>query len=52
MKQNKDMALHPDTLHACLRPIGFDIQDQYFTIDQVTREALVTCLYILTTYHQ
>ncbi|KAF9475824.1 hypothetical protein BDN70DRAFT_883214 [Pholiota conissans] len=43
-------ALLPMTLTDRLKPIGLDIQDQYFTIDQVTREITVTRLFMASTY--
>ena len=44
------MALLPSTLRDRLKPIGLDIQDQYFTLDQATREVVVTRKFISETY--
>ena len=44
------MALLPSTLRDRLKPIGLDIQDQYFTLDQATREVVVTRLFMSKTY--
>lgn len=45
-----DLALNPNTIRDRLKPIGLDIQDQYFTIDQATREAMVTRLFMSAEY--
>ena len=44
------MALLPQTLRDRLKPIGLEIQDQYFTLDQATREVVVTRHFISATY--
>ena len=44
------MALLPSTLRDRLKPIGLDIQDQYFAIDQATREVAVSRLFMSKTY--
>ena len=45
-----DLALLPSTLRDRLKPIGLEIQDQYFTLDQATREVVVTRLFMSKTY--
>ncbi|KJA28750.1 hypothetical protein HYPSUDRAFT_33099 [Hypholoma sublateritium FD-334 SS-4] len=50
VKKNVGMALLSSTLRDRLKPIGLEIQDQYFTIDQATREVAVSRLFISTTY--
>lgn len=44
------MALLPQTLRDRLLPVGLDIQDQYFTIDQVTRELLISRAFFANVY--
>lgn len=44
------MALHASTLRDRLKPIGLEIQDQHFTLDQATREVVVTRLFMSKTY--
>ena len=44
------MALLSSTLRDRLKPIGLDIQDQYFTLPQATREVAVSRLFVSTTY--
>lgn len=50
MKKNDELALLPKTLHDRLSPIGFDIQDQFFTLDQATREVTITRAFISNVY--
>lgn len=50
VKQNEALALLPQTLRDHLRPVEFAIQEQYFTIDETTRDALVTRKFISTAY--
>lgn len=50
VKKNVGMALLPQTLRDRLKPIGLEIQDQYFTLDQATREVVVTRHFISATY--
>lgn len=38
------------TVRRRLKPIGIDIQSQYFTLDQATREAQVTRMFMSKTY--
>lgn len=44
------MGLLLSTLKDRLKPIGLEIQDQYFTLDQATREVAVPRLFITNTY--
>lgn len=50
VKKNEDRCLLPETLRARIRPIGFDVQDQYITVDIVTREHMVTRQFMSETY--
>lgn len=50
VKKNEDRCLLPETLRARIRPIGFDVQDQYITVDNVTREHMVTRQFMSETY--
>jgi hypothetical protein len=43
-------ALLPKTLRERLKPIGLGIPDQYFTVDQVTRETTVTRAFMSSAY--
>lgn len=42
--------LHPTTVADRLKPIGIDLVDQYFTLDQATREATFSRAFMAATY--
>lgn len=44
------MEFLPALIRRRLKPIGIDVQSQYFTLDQATREAKVTRLFMSKTY--
>lgn len=50
VKKNEDRCLLPQTLRARIRPIGFDVQDQYVTVDKFMREHMVTRQFMSETY--
>ncbi|KAF5329768.1 hypothetical protein D9619_009284 [Psilocybe cf. subviscida] len=50
VKKNEDRCLLPGTLRARIRPIGFDVQAQHITVDNVTREHMVTRQFMSETY--
>ncbi|KJA21624.1 hypothetical protein HYPSUDRAFT_216177 [Hypholoma sublateritium FD-334 SS-4] len=50
VKKDMRMALLASTLRDRLKPIGLEIQDQFFTLDQATREVVVRRLFISQTY--
>jgi len=50
VKKHLNMEFLPALIRRRLKPIGIDVQSQYFTLDQATREAKVSRAFMASTY--